>query len=80
VYRVRIVERVGGFEAMSDVVGFGTVEAANERAKREAVETCDVLTGGWRISAESMTGGIYGALIDSPNVAGSILVMVQRYS
>jgi len=79
VYRVRIVERMDEAGGMSDVVGYQTAEEANERARREALDTCAVLSGGWIIARESMAGGLYGARLESPHVAGSIVVMVQRH-
>lgn len=79
-YKVVVVDKSGPeFEGVAEIVGIGSLELANERAKSEAYDTAEVLLGDWRVVRESMSTGKYGARIEpSTGDGGYIVVMVAE--
>lgn len=79
-YKVVVVDKSAPeFAGVAEIVGIGSLEAANERAKSEAYDTAEVLLGEWRVVRESMSTGKYGARLEpSTGEAGYIVVMVAE--
>ncbi|CAB4149080.1 hypothetical protein UFOVP529_47 [uncultured Caudovirales phage] len=77
-YKVVVVDAANLREpAISELVGIGSLEVANSRAKSEAYDTAEVLLGEWRVVRESVKGGKYGARLEpTTGDYGYIVVMV----
>jgi hypothetical protein len=79
-YKVVVIDKSAPeFAGVAEIVGIGSLEVANERAKSEAYDTAEVLLGEWRVVRESMSTGKYGARLEpSTGEAGYIVVMVAE--
>jgi hypothetical protein len=79
-YKVVVVDRSGSeFDGVTELIGIGSLEVANARAKSEAYDTAEILLGEWRVVRESMSTGKYGARLEpSTGEAGYIVVMVAE--